>query len=96
MATNDDALAESHSEEFSAQQHENVIKLDALIVGAGFGGVYQLKMLRDEGFNVKLVEAGTGYGGVWHWNRYVYIHTHVPGSSSDCANPSFLHIGTQG
>ncbi len=45
--------------------------LDALVVGAGFGGVYQLKRLRDEGFKVKLVESGTGYGGVWYWNRYV-------------------------
>jgi cation diffusion facilitator CzcD-associated flavoprotein CzcO len=42
-----------------------VIELDALIVGAGFGGIYQLKRLRDEGFNVKLVESGSNYGGVW-------------------------------
>lgn len=41
------------------------VELDALIVGAGFGGVYQLKQLRDLGFNVKLVESGTDYGGVW-------------------------------
>lgn len=33
-----------------------IIELDALVVGAGFGGIYQLKRLRDEGFNVKLVE----------------------------------------
>lgn len=43
----------------------NIIELDALIVGAGFGGIYQLKRLRDEGFNVKLVESGTNFGGVW-------------------------------
>jgi cation diffusion facilitator CzcD-associated flavoprotein CzcO len=43
-----------------------IVELDALVVGAGFGGVYQLKRLRDEGFNVKLVESGTGYGGVWY------------------------------
>lgn len=42
-----------------------IIELDALVVGAGFGGIYQLKRLRDEGFNVKLVERGTGFGGVW-------------------------------
>jgi len=41
------------------------IELDALVVGAGFGGIYQLKRLRDEGFNVKLVERGTDFGGVW-------------------------------
>lgn len=44
--------------------------LDALVVGAGFSGCYQLKVLRDSGFSVKLVEAGSNYGGVWHWNRY--------------------------
>lgn len=43
-----------------------VVELDALIVGAGFGGCYQLKRLREEGFNVKLVESGTDYGGVWY------------------------------
>jgi cation diffusion facilitator CzcD-associated flavoprotein CzcO len=42
-----------------------VIDLDALIVGAGFGGVYQLKRLRDLGYNVRLVESGTDFGGVW-------------------------------
>ena len=42
-----------------------VVELDALIVGAGFGGVYQLKKLREQGFTVKLVESGTNYGGVW-------------------------------
>lgn len=57
-------------------------KLDALIVGAGFGGVYQLKKLRDEGYNVKLVEAGDDYGGVWYWNRY-------PGARVDSATPFY-------
>jgi cation diffusion facilitator CzcD-associated flavoprotein CzcO len=41
------------------------IELDALVVGAGFGGIYQLKRLRDEGFNAKLVERGTDFEGVW-------------------------------
>jgi ribulose 1,5-bisphosphate synthetase/thiazole synthase len=45
-------------------------ELDALIVGAGFGGIYQLKRLREEGFVVKLVESGDNYGGVWYWNQY--------------------------
>jgi cation diffusion facilitator CzcD-associated flavoprotein CzcO len=42
-----------------------IVELNALIVGAGFGGVYQLKRLKQEGFNVKLVESGSDYGGVW-------------------------------
>lgn len=52
------------------QEETTTLELDALIVGAGFGGVYQLKHLRDAGFNVKLVESGTDFGGVWYWNRY--------------------------
>ena len=43
----------------------NIVSLDVLVVGAGFGGVYQLKRLRDEGFNVELIESGSDYGGVW-------------------------------
>ncbi|EUC29071.1 hypothetical protein COCCADRAFT_40514 [Bipolaris zeicola 26-R-13] len=37
---------------------------DSLIAGAGFGGVYQLKILRDAGYSVKLVEQGSDYGGI--------------------------------
>ncbi|XDG09997.1 hypothetical protein ABKA04_009612 [Annulohypoxylon sp. FPYF3050] len=58
----------------------HIEELDALIIGSGFSGVYQLKKLRDEGYNVKLVEAGDGYGGVWHWNRYpgARVDSHAP------------------
>ncbi|KAI8957561.1 cyclopentanone 1,2-monooxygenase [Daldinia sp. FL1419] len=57
-----------------------VEELDALVIGGGFAGVYQLKKLRDEGYNVKLVEAGSGYGGVWYWNRYpgARVDSHAP------------------
>ena len=43
--------------------------LDAVVIGAGFSGVYLLYKLRKEGFNVRLLEAGTGIGGTWHWNN---------------------------
>ncbi|KAI2472397.1 cyclopentanone 1,2-monooxygenase [Annulohypoxylon bovei var. microspora] len=58
----------------------NVEELDALIIGAGFSGVYQLKKLRDEGYNAKIVEAGSGYGGIWYWNRYpgARVDSHAP------------------
>ena len=52
-----------------------IIELDALVVGAGFGGVYQLKRLRDEGFNVKLIESGSDYGGVWYVSWMVNLRT---------------------
>jgi cation diffusion facilitator CzcD-associated flavoprotein CzcO len=45
-------------------------ELDILVVGAGFSGVYQLWKLRNEGYKIKLVDAGSDFGGVWHWNRY--------------------------
>ena len=46
------------------------LDLDAVVIGAGFAGVYLLYQLRQAGFNVKIVEAGGGLGGVWHWNQY--------------------------
>ena len=47
------------------------IELDALVIGAGFAGMYQLHSLRDKlKLNVKVLEAGAGVGGTWYWNRY--------------------------
>ena len=44
---------------------------DAIIVGAGFSGLYQLHALRDRlGLSVRVLEAGAGVGGTWYWNRY--------------------------
>jgi cation diffusion facilitator CzcD-associated flavoprotein CzcO len=43
---------------------------DAVIVGAGFGGLYMLHRLREMGFSARVFEAGSGVGGTWYWNRY--------------------------
>jgi len=43
---------------------------DAVIVGAGFAGLYMLYRLRNLGFSVRVYEAGSGVGGTWYWNRY--------------------------
>lgn len=43
---------------------------DVVVVGAGFSGIFQLWRLRERGFSVVLLEAGSGLGGTWHWNRY--------------------------
>ncbi len=48
-----------------------VRRYDAIIVGAGFSGLYQLHLLRDRvGLSVRVLEAAEGIGGTWYWNRY--------------------------
>ncbi|MBO0732095.1 MAG: NAD(P)-binding protein, partial [Acidimicrobiaceae bacterium] len=44
--------------------------VDAVVVGAGFAGMYMLYRLREAGFTVRGFEAGDGVGGTWYWNRY--------------------------
>ena len=44
--------------------------VDAVIVGAGFSGLYMLHRLRGLGFTTRLIEAADGVGGTWYWNRY--------------------------
>src|SRR5262245_4920827 len=44
--------------------------LDAVIVGAGFAGLHMLHRLRGLGFKARVLEAGSGVGGTWYWNRY--------------------------
>ena len=52
-------------------------ELDAVVIGAGFSGLYMLHRLRNEmGLSVRVYEAGGGVGGTWYWNRY-------PGARSD-------------
>ena len=53
---------------------------DVVVVGAGFGGAYQLHRLRELGLSAVVLEAGSGLGGVWHWNRYpgARVDSNVP------------------
>jgi len=43
---------------------------DAVVVGAGFAGMYMLHRLRGLGLSVRVYEQGDGVGGTWYWNRY--------------------------
>jgi cyclohexanone monooxygenase len=43
---------------------------DVVIVGAGFGGMYQLHRLRGLGLSAQVLDTATGVGGTWYWNRY--------------------------
>ena len=45
-------------------------EFDAIVIGAGIAGMYQLHKLREIGLSVKVYETGTGVGGTWYWNRY--------------------------
>jgi cyclohexanone monooxygenase len=56
----------------------SVQELDALIVGAGFAGMYALHRLRGQGLRVHAVEAGSDVGGTWYWNRYPGARCDVP------------------
>src|SRR5215216_6935349 len=47
-----------------------VSEFDAVIVGAGFAGLYMLYRLRRLGLSARIYEAGGGIGGTWYWNRY--------------------------
>jgi cyclohexanone monooxygenase len=45
-------------------------RLDIVIVGAGFAGLYMLHRARALGLSVRVIEAAGGVGGTWYWNRY--------------------------
>src|SRR5205085_9857756 len=55
---------------------------DAIIVGAGMSGLYQLYRLRELGMKVRVFEAATGVAATWYWNRY-------PGAGFDSERYSY-------
>ncbi|GIN10348.1 cyclohexanone monooxygenase [Shouchella clausii] len=54
----------------STKQASRGSDFDAVVVGAGFSGLYMLHRLREAGLSVRVYEAGEGVGGTWYWNRY--------------------------
>ena len=54
----------------SSNPNAPVTRLDAIVIGAGVAGLYQLHKLRGLGLNVRAYETGSGVGGTWYWNRY--------------------------
>jgi cation diffusion facilitator CzcD-associated flavoprotein CzcO len=58
---------------------------DAIVIGAGFGGLYQVHLLRDRlGLDVLGLEAATTVGGTWYWNRY-------PGARCDSESHAYCY-----
>lgn len=54
----------------ATETSDKVTKFDAVIIGAGVAGLYQLYRLREKGLKVRGIEAGSEVGGTWYWNRY--------------------------
>lgn len=53
-------------------------RVDVLIVGGGFGGMYATYKFREMGYKIQSFEAGGGLGGVWYWNRYPGARVDLP------------------
>jgi cyclohexanone monooxygenase len=62
---------------------------DAVIVGAGFAGLYMLHRVRGLGFSARIYEAGSGVGGTWFWNRY-------PGARCDVESLEYSYSFSEG
>ncbi|MCL3994656.1 flavin-containing monooxygenase [Streptomyces lavenduligriseus] len=58
--------------------------VDAVVVGAGLSGLYQLHRLRRLGLSTVVLEAGDDIGGTWYWNRY-------PGARCDIESMSYSY-----
>jgi len=57
---------------------------DAIVIGAGFSGLYALHQLREKGLRVRALETGTNVGGTWYWNRY-------PGARTDSTTSAYQY-----
>jgi cation diffusion facilitator CzcD-associated flavoprotein CzcO len=64
-------------------------KFDAIVIGAGVAGLYQLYKLRGLGLQVRVLEAGSAVGGTWYWNRY-------PGARFDSESHTYGYSFSQG
>ena len=67
----------------STVKENGIVKeYEAIVIGAGVAGLYQLYRLRQAGLSVRLYEDGSGVGGTWYWNRY-------PGCRFDSESESY-------
>ncbi|MEV3901002.1 NAD(P)/FAD-dependent oxidoreductase [Mycobacterium sp. NPDC050551] len=58
--------------------------VDAVVVGAGFAGLYALHKLREQGLTVRVFEAAPDVGGTWYYNRY-------PGARCDVESVDYCY-----
>ncbi|WP_305639761.1 NAD(P)/FAD-dependent oxidoreductase [Polaromonas sp.] len=63
--------------------------VDAIVIGAGITGMYQVYALREMGFSVKGYDGSSNVGGTWYWNRY-------PGCRLDTESYTYGYFGLKG
>jgi cation diffusion facilitator CzcD-associated flavoprotein CzcO len=68
----------------NGKTRDDGLDYDVIVIGAGMSGMYQLYRLRELGLSVRVLEAGTGVGGTWYWNRY-------PGARFDSESYSYAY-----
>ena len=71
-------------ETLARDEAPDALDYDAIVIGAGISGMYQLYRLRELGMRVRVFEAGTSVGGTWYWNRY-------PGARFDSESYSYQY-----
>src|SRR6266567_1864236 len=67
---------------------DSALDFDAIIIGAGVSGLYQLYKLRELGLRARVFETGSNVGGTWYWNRY-------PGARFDSESWSYGYSFSQ-
>jgi cation diffusion facilitator CzcD-associated flavoprotein CzcO len=79
-----DSPPETEGENDNPQAFDPAVveRFDAIVIGAGIAGMYQLYRLRKLGLSVRVFETGTDVGGTWYWNRY-------PGARFDSESYSY-------
>ncbi|MFE5705398.1 flavin-containing monooxygenase [Rhodococcus koreensis] len=63
---------------------ESLTEVDAVVIGAGIGGLRMLHQLREQGLTVQVFEAAPDLGGTWFWNRY-------PGARTDSESWTYAY-----
>ncbi|MCA1473557.1 MULTISPECIES: NAD(P)/FAD-dependent oxidoreductase [Bradyrhizobium] len=63
-------MAEALTKSNGSNGSHGPARFDAVVVGAGVAGLYQLYRLREQGLSVRGIDAASGVGGTWYWNRY--------------------------
>jgi acetone monooxygenase len=75
-------MNENVTKQGSGNGDRAAVEFDAIVVGAGVAGLYQLYLLRGMGLKVRLFDGASNVGGTWYWNRY-------PGARVD--SPSYVY-----